>query len=96
VIMGGSQHRYTCSAFHGGGYSACSNHITVPRAVAELAILAPIKEKLLSPNSWRTPSRLSVDWLGLNGKRRQRKSRRRSPEWTRRLLSWSGSSGMAS
>ena len=49
IIMGGSQHRYICGAFHGGGASACSNHLSVPRDVAEEAILAPIVEKLLSP-----------------------------------------------
>jgi site-specific DNA recombinase len=27
IVMGGSQHRYTCGAYHGGGRNACSNHI---------------------------------------------------------------------
>jgi site-specific DNA recombinase len=49
IVMGGSQHRYTCGAYHAGGHNACSNHISVPRDLAEGLILAPVVEKLLSP-----------------------------------------------
>lgn len=49
IVMGGSQHRYTCGTFHGGGQSACSNHVSVPRALAEEVILAPLVARLLSP-----------------------------------------------
>jgi site-specific DNA recombinase len=48
IVMGGSQHRYTCGTFHAGGPNACGNHISVPRAVAEEMILAPVVERLLS------------------------------------------------
>jgi site-specific DNA recombinase len=50
IIMGGSQHRYICGAYHAGGRSACSNHISVRRAVAEDAILSPVVAKLFSPS----------------------------------------------
>lgn len=49
VVMGGSQHRYVCSAHHSGGSHACSNGVTFPRQVAEERILAPVVQDLLSP-----------------------------------------------
>lgn len=49
IVMGGSQHRYTCGAHHAGGAFACANGVTFTRASAEEKILAPVIEDLLSP-----------------------------------------------
>lgn len=49
IVIGGSQRRYACSANHAGGPHACENAATVPRAIAETAILEPVLERLLTP-----------------------------------------------
>lgn len=49
IVMGGSQHRYICGAYHAGGAHACANSATFPRALAEREILAGIVEQMLSP-----------------------------------------------
>lgn len=51
IVYGGSQHRYVCSTYHAGGVHACSNHLTVPRKIAEQKILEPILDDLLSPEA---------------------------------------------
>lgn len=51
IVYGGSQHRYICGTYHGGGGHACSNRITVPRDVAEELILAPVVDDLLAPEA---------------------------------------------
>lgn len=49
IITGGSQRRYVCGTFHGGGEHACANRSTFPRVAAEEAILKPVMDDLLSP-----------------------------------------------
>lgn len=51
VVMGGSQHRYVCSAFHAGGEHACSNSMTIPRATLEQLLLEPVMNDMLSPEA---------------------------------------------
>lgn len=51
IITGGSQRRYICGTFHGGGGHACSNSSSFPRASAEEAVLAPVMDDLLSPGA---------------------------------------------
>ncbi len=51
TIMGGSQHRYICGTHHNGGPHACSNGLSVPRALAELHILEPVVSRLLDPDA---------------------------------------------
>lgn len=51
TVYGGKQHRYACSTFRHGGEHACSNHLSVPRTLAEELILSPIVNDLLSPDS---------------------------------------------
>lgn len=49
IVVGGSQHRYVCGTYHGGGEHACSNRLSVPREIAEELILEPVINDLLSP-----------------------------------------------
>ncbi len=49
IVYGGRQHRYICGTYHGGGPHACSNTMTVPRAIAEQHLLEPVVQDLLSP-----------------------------------------------
>lgn len=49
IVAGGSQHRYVCATYHGGGEHACGNRLGVPRTIAEERILAPVVQELLSP-----------------------------------------------
>jgi len=58
IVTGGRGHRYQCGTNHAGGPHACSNGITVPRAVAEERILAPVVERLLSPDAIRQAMKL--------------------------------------
>jgi len=51
VVMGGSQHRYICSAFHHGGAHACANSMTVKREDLERSILEPVMNDMLSPDA---------------------------------------------
>lgn len=51
VVYGGGQHRYACSTYHAGGPYACSNHLTVPRHIAEKMILQPVLDDMLSPEA---------------------------------------------
>lgn len=51
IVMGGSQHRYVCGAYHAGGVHACPNSTSFPRALAETEILAPLIEDMLSPEA---------------------------------------------
>ncbi len=48
IVVGGSQHRYVCGTYHGGGEHACANDRSVPRAIAEDGILRPVMDELLS------------------------------------------------
>src|SRR5690606_27177891 len=51
IVYGGSQHRYICGTRHAGGEHACSNALTVKRAVAEQMILRHVLDQLLSPEA---------------------------------------------
>lgn len=51
ICYGGSQHRYICGTYHGGGEHACANRSTFPREIAEKLILAPVIDDLLSPEA---------------------------------------------
>lgn len=53
IVMGGGQHRYVCSQFHGGGPHACSNSATIPRLLIEAEVLTPVERDLLSPESFK-------------------------------------------
>lgn len=49
IVVGGSQRRYVCGTYHGGGEHACANDSSLPRLVAERMILEPVLEQLLTP-----------------------------------------------
>lgn len=49
IVMGSGKGRYACNANRGGGAYACSNRVSVPRVLAEEAILGPILAEMLSP-----------------------------------------------
>ncbi|HET9106792.1 MAG TPA: recombinase family protein [Steroidobacteraceae bacterium] len=46
VVMGGSQRRYVCSSYHHGGVTACTNGLTVARALAEEVIVGAVLPRL--------------------------------------------------
>jgi len=51
IVMGGSQHRYICGAYHSGGPHACSNSQTFPRVLAEDEVLSRVIGDMLSPEA---------------------------------------------
>lgn len=51
IVMGGEQSRYVCSTHHGGGPHACTNHISVPRDLAEEFLVEPLVKRLLTPEA---------------------------------------------
>jgi site-specific DNA recombinase len=61
IVMGGSQHRYVCGAYHQGGEHACSNTVTVPRLLAEQAILEPVMDDMLSPEAVSAGVRMLIE-----------------------------------
>ena len=46
VVSGTNGGHYICGTFHGGGKSACSNTLTVPRQLAEELIIEPFLKRL--------------------------------------------------
>lgn len=48
VVMGGSQQRYVCGAYHAGGAHACKNSTTFPRVPAENEVLKHVVSDMLS------------------------------------------------
>jgi len=51
VVMGGSQQRYICGAYHAGGIHACKNSTTFPRLPAEEEVLRYVVSDMLSPEA---------------------------------------------
>lgn len=51
VVMGGSQQRYVCGAYHQGGAHACPNSATFPRVPAEAEVLSHVIDDMLSPEA---------------------------------------------